>query len=105
MKLIIYGVNLYMSRILIIVLVVFINGCTSDVNGKQLEKCADSMFILTNELMTERLPGEAQPENVIREFLVQSYNIKKGYDYYKALIKICEDQRDRDPKKFKEDYK
>ena len=105
MKLIIYGVNLYMSRILIIVLVVFINGCTSDVNGKQLEKCADSMFILTNELMTERLPGEAQPEAAIKEFLTQSYDVKTEYDYYNALIKICEDQKEKDPEKFKEDYK
>ena len=86
-------------------LVVFLNGCTSGTNGMQLEKCADSMFILTNELMVERLPGEAQPEAVIREFLTQSYNVKTDYDYYKALIKICEDQRDRDPEKFKEDYK
>ena len=51
------------------------------------------------------MPGEAQPESVIREFLTQSYNVKTDYDYYKALIKICEDQRDRDPAKFKEDYK
>ena len=55
--------------------------------------------------MAERLPGEAQPEAVIREFLTKSYNVKTDYDYYKALIKICENQRDRDPEKFKEDYK
>ena len=93
-----------MKRILAIILVMFLSGCDSYGNS-QLEKCADSMFILTNELMTERLPGEAQPEAIIREFLTQSYNVKTDSDYYKALIKICEDQRDRDPKKFKKDYK
>ena len=68
---------------------------------KQFEKCADSMFILTNELMAERMPGEAQPEAVIRGILTQSYNVKTDYDYYKALIKICEDQRDRDQQNLK----
>ena len=63
------------------------------------------MFILTNELMTERLPGEAQPKTAIREFLAQSYNIKTEYDYYNALIKICEGQKNKDPKKFEEDFK
>ena len=94
-----------MKKIYLIILVIFLSGCSTGSSVKQLEKCADSMFILTNELMAERLPGEAQPENVIREFLVQLYNVKMEYDYYKALIKICEDQRDRDPGKFKEDYK
>ena len=94
-----------MSKIYPIIMIIFVSGCTTDSNVEQLEKCADSMFILTNELMAERMPGEAQPEAVIREFLTQSYNVKTDYDYYKALIKICEDQRDRDPAKFKEDYK
>ena len=93
-----------MSKIYSIIMVIFVSGCTTGSNVKQLEKCADSMFILTNELMAERMPGEAQPEAVIREFLTQSYNVKTDYDYYKALIKICEDQRDRDPKKFREEY-
>ena len=93
-----------MSKIYLIILISFLSGCTTDNNLKKLEKCADSMFILTNELMRERLPGEAQPESIIKEFLMQSYSVKKDYDYYKALIKICEDQRERDPRKFKEDY-
>ncbi len=93
-----------MNKICPIILTIFLNGCASNSDVGQLEKCADSMFILTNQLMTERLPNEAQPEYVIREFLSRSYNVKKDYDYYKALIKICEDQRDRDPGKFKEDY-
>ena len=93
-----------MNKILPIILAVLLNGCVSDKSIKQLEKCADSMFILTNELMAERLPGEAQPEATIREFLAQSYNVKTEYDYYNALLKICEDQRDNDPEKFKEDY-
>ena len=86
-------------------MIIFVSGCTTGSNVKQLEKCADSMFILTNELMAERLPGEAQPETAIREFLSQSYNVKTEYDYYNALIKICEDQRDNDLEKFKEDYR
>ena len=94
-----------MSKIYPIILVIFLSGCSKASNMKQLEKCADSMFILTNELMAERMPGEAQPEAVIREFLTQSYNVKTDYDYYKALIKICENQRDKDPRKFEEDYK
>ena len=81
-------VLLIMNKIYFTILVVFLSGCTSGTNGMQLEKCADSMFILTNELMVERLPGEAQPEAVIREFLVQSYAVKTESDYYKALIKI-----------------
>ena len=87
------------------ILIIFLSGCSTGSNVNQLEKCADSMFILTNELMAERLPGEAQPEAVIREFLMQSYNVKTDYDYYKAIIKICEDQRDRDPEKFREEYR
>ena len=94
-----------MSKIYLIILFIFLSGCSPANNMKQLEKCADSMFIITNELMAERLPGEAQPEALIREFLSQSYDVKTEYDYYKALIKICDDQRDRDPGKFKEEYK
>ena len=94
-----------MNKILPIILAVSLNGCVSDKSIKQLEKCADSMFILTNELMAERLPGEAQPEAAIKEFLTQSYDVKTEYDYYNALIKICEDQKEKDPEKFKEDYK
>ena len=94
-----------MSKIYPIIMIIFVSGCTTGSNVKQLEKCADSMFILTNELMAERLPGEAQPETAIREFLSQSYNVKTEYDYYNALIKICEDQRDNDLEKFKEDYR
>ena len=93
-----------MNKLLPVILVVLLNGCVSDESIKPIEKCADSMFILTNELMAERLPGEAQPEATIREFLTQSYNVKTEYDYYNALLKICEDQRDNDPEKFKEDY-
>ncbi len=94
-----------MDKILIIILVFTFGGCVSNSNDVPLEKCADSMFILTNELMAERLPGEAQPEAAIKEFLTQSYDVKTEYDYYNALIKICEDQKEKDPEKFKEDYK
>ena len=94
-----------MRKISPMILIIFLSGCSTGSNVNQLEKCADSMFILTNELMAERLPGEAHPEAVIREFLMQSYNVKTDYDYYKAIIKICEDQRDRDPEKFREEYR
>ena len=94
-----------MNKILIIILVFIFGGCVSNSNDVPVEKCADSMFILTNELMAERLPGEAQPEAAIKEFLMQSYDVKTEYDYYNALIKICEDQKEKDPEKFKEDYK
>ena len=94
-----------MIKILPIILVVVLSGCASNSNDVPLEKCADSMFILTNELMAERLPGEAQPEAAIREFLTQSYDVKTEYDYYNALIMICEDQKEKDPEKFKEDYR
>tara|TARA_Y100000817_G_C16415230_1_gene349409 strand:- start:169 stop:453 length:285 start_codon:yes stop_codon:yes gene_type:complete len=94
-----------MSKIYPIILTILLGGCSTGSNVNQLEKCADSMFILTNELMAERLPGEAQPEAVIREFLMQSYNVKTDYDYYKAIIKICENLRDRDPEKFREEYR
>jgi len=94
-----------MNKILPIILVFISSACASNSNNVPLEKCADSMFILTNELMAERLPGEAQPEAAIKEFLTQSYDVKTEYDYYNALIKICEDQKEKDPEKFKEDYK
>lgn len=94
-----------MSKIYPIILIILLSGCSTGSNVQQLEKCADSMFILTNELMAERLPGEAQPEAAIKEFLTQSYDVKTEYDYYNALIKICEDQKEKDPEKFKEDYK
>ena len=94
-----------MNKILPIILVFMFSGCASNSNDVPLEKCADSMFILTNELMAERLPGEAQPEAAIKEFLTQSYDVKTEYDYYNALIKICEDQKEKDSEKFKEDYK
>ena len=91
-----------MNKLLLIVTVIFLVSCSK---SPQLENCADSMFILTNELMAERLPGEAQPEEAIKKFLSQSYNIKKDYDYYNALIKICENEENNNPDKFREDYK
>tara|TARA_Y100000768_G_scaffold216694_1_gene163319 strand:- start:317 stop:601 length:285 start_codon:yes stop_codon:yes gene_type:complete len=94
-----------MNKILPIILVFIFSGCASNSNDVPLEKCADSMFILTNELMAERLPSEAQPEAAIKEFLTQSYDVKTEYDYYNALLKICADQKEKEPEKFKEDYK
>tara|TARA_B100000886_G_scaffold161913_1_gene110394 strand:- start:5369 stop:5644 length:276 start_codon:yes stop_codon:yes gene_type:complete len=91
-----------MNKLLLFFITISLISCGK---SPQLEKCADSMFILTNELMAQRLPGEAQPEAAIKEFLSQSYDIKKDYDYYNALIKICENEESKNPEKFKEDYK
>ncbi len=92
-----------MIRYIIPIIVLLQSGCSKNVG--QMEKCADKMFILTNELMTQRLPDEAQPENAIREFLTNTYDDKREYDYYNALIKICENEHDRDPSKFNSEYK
>ena len=92
-----------MIRFTIPILALLLSGCSKNV--EQMEKCADKMFILTNELMTQRLPDEAQPENAIREFLSNTYDAKREYDYYNALIKICENEYDRDPSKFNSEYR
>ena len=54
--------------------------------------------------MTQRLPSEAQSEEAIKKFISQSFQEKTQFDYYNALIKICENENQRDPKKFREDY-
>tara|TARA_Y100001970_G_scaffold290044_1_gene422338 strand:+ start:1629 stop:1910 length:282 start_codon:yes stop_codon:yes gene_type:complete len=93
-----------MTKLVIPTLAVLLfNGCSA--NTSQMEKCADKMFIITNELMTQRLPDEAQPEIAIKEFLSNSYDVKREYDYYSALIKICENEYERDSSKFNLEYK
>ena len=41
----------------------------------------------------------------IKEFLSNSYDAKREYDYYSALIKICENEYERDSSKFISEYK
>ncbi len=71
----------------------------------KFEKCADSMFVLTNELMKKRLPAEAKSTEVIEEFNLNSYSRKKEYAFYTALIKICELKHSEKPEQFHRDYK
>ena len=91
-----------MNRVLPIILVVIVSSCSNHVT--KFEKCADSMFILTNELMKQRMPTEAKPTKEIEEFNSYSYVKKKEYNFYKALIKICELQHSENPEKFNLEY-
>ena len=91
-----------MNKILPIILVVLLSGCSN--HDAKFEKCADSLFILTNELMKQRLPAEAKPIEMIEEFNSNSYIKKKEYSFYVALIKICELKHSENPEKFNLDY-
>ena len=52
-----------MNRILPMILAVVLSGCSN--NEVTFEKCADSMFMLTNELMKKRMPTEAKSTEAI----------------------------------------
>lgn len=92
-----------MNRILPMILAVILSGCSN--NEVTFEKCADSMFMLTNELMKKRLPTEAKSTEEIEGFNKNSYSRKKEYAFYTALIKICELKHSEKPEKFHLDYK
>ena len=92
-----------MNKILPIILVVVLSGCSN--HDVTFEKCADSMFMLTNELMKKRLPTEAKSTEEIAGFNANSYSRKKEYAFYTALIKICELKHSEKPEKFHRDYK
>jgi hypothetical protein len=92
-----------MNKILPIILITILSGCSN--HDVKFEKCADSMFMLTNELMKKRLPDEAKPTEAIEEFNSNSYSKKKEYAFYTALIKICELKYSEKPEKFNLDYK
>ena len=92
-----------MNKIFPIILITILSGCSN--HDLQFEKCADSMFMLTNELMKKRLPDEAKPTEEIEEFNSNSYSKKKEYAFYTALIKICELKHSEKPEKFNLDYK
>ncbi len=91
-----------MNKILPIILIIILSGCGN--NDVKFEKCADSMFVLTNELMKKRLPTEAKSTEAIEEFNLNSYSKKKEYALYTALIKICELKYSEKPEKFNRDY-
>ena len=92
-----------MNKILHIIIFAILSGCSN--HDLKYEKCADSMFILTNELMKQRLPAEAKPTEAIEAFNSNSYTKKKEYDFYIALIKICELKHSENPEKFNLEYK
>jgi hypothetical protein len=91
-----------MNKILPIILITILSGCSN--HDVKFEKCADSMFMLTNELMKKRLPDEAKPTKEIEEFNSNSYSRKKEYAFYTALIKICELKHSEKPEQFRLDY-
>ena len=91
-----------MSKIFQIIFVVILSGCSN--HDSKFEKCADSMFMLTNELMKQRLPAEAKPTEVIEEFNSNSYTKKQEYNFYTALIKICELKYSENPERFNLEY-
>ena len=66
--------------------------------------CDTNYVISFYELMKQRMPAEAKPTKEIEEFNSHSYNKKKGYNFYKALIKICELQHSENPEKFNSMY-
>ena len=92
-----------MNKILPIIVVVVLSGCSN--HDITFEKCADSMFVLTNELMKKRLPTEAKSTEEIEGFNANSYSRKKEYAFYTALIKICELKHSEKPEQFDLDYK
>ena len=90
-----------MNKLIPLIFFIIISGCS---NHNKFEKCADSMFLLTNELMTKRMPSEAKSSDEIYTFNTKLYNEKIKYEFYLALVKICEMEYSKDPKKFSEDY-
>jgi len=91
-----------MNKIITITLAIILFGCSN--HDTKFENCADTMFILTNELMKQRMPAEAKPTKEIEEFNAHSYVKKKEYNFYNALIKICELQYSENPEKFNSKY-
>tara|TARA_B110000483_G_scaffold61289_1_gene76186 strand:+ start:399 stop:677 length:279 start_codon:yes stop_codon:yes gene_type:complete len=91
-----------MNKILPIILAIVLSGCSN--HDVKFEKCADSMFMLTNELMKKRLPTEAKSTEEIEGFNSNSYSRKKEYAFYTALIKICELKHSEKPEQFYLDY-
>ena len=92
-----------MNRIFPIILAVVLSGCSN--SEVTIEKCADSMFMLTNELMKKRMPTEAKSTEAILGFTSNTYSEKKKYEFYLALIKICELEHSKNPEKFNLKYK
>ena len=92
-----------MNKILHIIIFAILSGCSN--HDLKYEKCADSMFMLTNELMKKRMPTEAKSTEAIIGFTSNIYSEKKEYEFYLALIKICELEHSKNPEKFNLKYK
>ena len=50
-----------MNKLIPLIFYIIISGCS---NHNKFENCADSMFLLTNELMTKRMPSEAKSSDL-----------------------------------------
>ena len=92
-----------MNKLFPLIFFIILSSCNN--NDIRFEKCADTMFMLTNELMKKRMPTEAKSTKDIEGFNAKSFSIKKEYEFYVALIKICEIEYLEDPKKFNDNYK
>ena len=91
-----------MNKLFPLIFILILSGCGG--NDNKIEKCADAMFVLTNELMKKRMPTEAKSSEDIKGFNAKSFSTKKEYEFYVALIKICEIQYSENPDKFNIDY-
>jgi hypothetical protein len=55
--------------------------------------------------MQKRMPTEAKSSDEIAQFNANSYEDKKKYHFYVALIEICKLEHSKDPEKFNSNYK
>ena len=90
-----------MNKIFSLIFIIYLTGCS---NSTKFESCADSMFVLTNTLMQKRMPTEARTSDEIAQFNANSYEDKKKYHFYVALIEICKLEYSRDIAKFDAKY-
>jgi|TARA_B100000902_G_C26504520_1_gene525539 hypothetical protein len=54
--------------------------------------------------MQKRMPTEAKSSDEIAQFNTNSYEDKKKYQFYVALIEICKLEHSKDPEKFNSNY-
>jgi len=92
-----------MNKLFLLIIIIALSGCSD--NDNKIEKCADAMFVLTNELMKKRMPTEAKSSEDIEGFNAKLFNTKKEYEFYVALIKICEIEYSKNPDKFNINYR
>ena len=63
------------NKIITITLAIILFGCSN--HDTKFESCADTMFILTNELMKKRMTADSKTTKEIEEFNSYSYVKKK----------------------------